>query len=70
MKHPTLASGQNFLGLEAEYSTLDQADIAIVPAPYEHTVSYGSGTANGPESILELEVSVVPLTKQPKIRKF
>ncbi len=53
MKHPTLSSGQNFLGLEAEYSTLDRADIAIAPAPYEHTVSYGGGTANGPESILE-----------------
>ncbi len=49
----TLGIEQNFLGIEDAHSTLDNAEIAIVSAPYEHTVSYGGGTARGPAAILE-----------------
>lgn len=31
----------------------DQSDIVLIPVPWEATVSYGSGAANGPEAILE-----------------
>lgn len=43
----------NFLGLEKEFSALDDSKIAIVSAPYEHTVSYGGGTKLGPAGIIE-----------------
>ena len=49
----TLGIDRNFLGIEEEHSNLDHAQIAIVSAPYEHTVSYGRGTGRGPEAMLE-----------------
>jgi len=41
--------------LESEIPNLPAADCLfhILPAPYEKTVSYGGGTARGPEAILE-----------------
>ncbi len=47
-----LDSNANFLSIEEKYSQLENSDIAIVSAPYEHTVSYGKGTSKGPEVIL------------------
>lgn len=49
----TLGTEKNFLGLEAEHSSLGESAIAIVQAPYEHTVSYGGGTGKGPGAIIE-----------------
>ena len=43
----------NFLALENENSSLENSKVAIVSAPYEHTVSYGGGTKNGPEAIIK-----------------
>jgi agmatinase len=43
---------KNFLALEEEHSNFENSKIAIVSAPYEHTVSYGGGTKNGPNGIL------------------
>jgi N1-aminopropylagmatine ureohydrolase len=44
----------NFLGIEEEeYYSYERSKIVILPAPYERTVSYGHGTAKGPEAILE-----------------
>jgi len=40
----------NFLGLPFDYDT---ANLIIIPIPWEVTVSYGAGTANGPEQILQ-----------------
>lgn len=40
-----------FLGLEP--AALDEARVAILPVPYEATVSYGKGTAQGPEALLD-----------------
>lgn len=48
----------NFLAIGKEYSTLDTAVIAIVSAPYEHTVSYGGGAAKGPDSIIKASAYV------------
>ncbi|MDC1068887.1 agmatinase [Candidatus Kapabacteria bacterium] len=42
----------NFLGLEEEFSNYDDSKVVIISAPYEHTVSYGGGTKNGPIEIL------------------
>lgn len=43
----------NFLAIEEEYSSLDNSQIVIVSAPYEHTVSYRGGTKRGPSAIIE-----------------
>jgi agmatinase len=43
---------RNFLGLE-ERSSWEDADVVILPVPYEATVSYQGGTRRGPEGILE-----------------
>lgn len=43
----------NFLAIEDEYSNLSSSEIVIVPCPYEHTVSYGGGTAQAPDAILK-----------------
>jgi agmatinase len=44
---------QNFLGLEKKYSSYDGSQIVIIPVPLEKTVTYGKGTAKGPEEILK-----------------
>jgi agmatinase len=49
----TLGVETNFLGLDAAHSTRDASEIAIIQAPYEHTVSYGKGTGRGPSAIIE-----------------
>ncbi len=51
------------------------ADDLILPLPYEKTVSYGSGTSNGPQAILDAslqlelfdEVTLVDFKKSPKL---
>ena len=48
----TLGIKKNFLGVKDEYSDFNKSRIAILPAPYEATTSYGKGTAKGPEAIL------------------
>lgn len=40
----------NFAGLPFDYDT---ANLIIIPVPWEVTVSYGAGTARGPERILD-----------------
>ena len=40
----------NFLGSSTSYK---DAKAVILPVPYEGTVSYGKGTANGPKAIIE-----------------
>ncbi len=49
---------ENFLAIGPEFSTLQTARIALLPAPYEHTVSYGGGTADGPAALLRASAYV------------
>ena len=49
----TLDKKSNFLGIEEEHSSFEKSAIVILPIPYEHTVSYGRGTKNGPGAILD-----------------
>jgi agmatinase len=48
----------NFLAIEDQYSNLQNSEIAILPVPYEHSTSYGKGTALGPEAILKASAYV------------
>ncbi len=48
----------NFLGIESKYSTYVDSRSLILPLPYEQTTSYGSGTKNGPQAILDASAYV------------
>lgn len=54
----TLGHKKNFLAIESRHSSLSESRIAIVSAPYEHTVSYGGGAAKGPGAILDASAYV------------
>ncbi len=43
----------NFLGIEKEFSSFESSKIVVLLIPYEHTVTYGGGTENGPSAILD-----------------
>ncbi len=43
----------NFGGLEEAMAEFDQAKVLIWPVPFEKTVSYGVGTKDGPQAIIE-----------------
>lgn len=48
-----MSSPQIFLGSEFEQRPRRDARFHVIPVPYEYTVSYGTGTADGPGAILE-----------------
>jgi agmatinase len=48
----------NFLGLPEQAAAFDQARVLVLPIPFEATVSYGQGTANGPAAIIEASKQV------------
>ena len=48
----------NFLGLSEKFSAYDNSEVFILPVPYEATVTYGKGTAAGPEAILNASQQV------------
>jgi len=53
-----MGSDRNFLAIEEEYSAIDTSQIVILPAPYEHTVSYGKGASLGPDEIIKASAFV------------
>lgn len=52
MRFTALGPGENFLALGREVSSFASSRIVVLPAPYEHTVSYGGGTRRGPRGII------------------
>ena len=42
----------NFLGLDAVHSNFHDSAVLVLPVPFESTVSYGGGTAAGPQAII------------------
>ncbi len=53
-----LSPEYNFLAIPENVSQLDNSKIIILPAPYEHTTSFGKGAANGPDAILKASAYV------------
>jgi agmatinase len=43
----------NFLGLEGDAATWQNAGVVVLPIPYESTVSYQGGTKLGPDAIIQ-----------------
>lgn len=52
MKFKALGPKENFLAIGKEVSTFTSSKIVVLPAPYEHTVSYGGGARRGPAGII------------------
>jgi agmatinase len=52
------ARPRNFLGLDPEDSDPRRAAVLVLPAPYEATVSYGGGTRQGPQAIIDASGTV------------
>lgn len=48
----------SFLDIGPDSPQPEEPSISIISVPYEHTVSYGSGTAGGPEAILRASSQV------------
>lgn len=48
----------NFLDLPPELSSYGPARVAVLPIPFENSVSYGGGTAKGPAAIIEASSQV------------
>lgn len=48
----------NFGLLDEHDSAYDRANVVVLPVPFERTVSYGKGTANGPAAILRASQSM------------
>lgn len=44
---------KQFLELEPEFTSFDNAKVVILPFPYEGGISYGAGTANAPDAVLD-----------------
>jgi agmatinase len=61
---------RNFLGIEKQYSAFETSKIVILPAPYEHTMRYGTGTKNGPEAILQASRQVEYFDEETKREIF
>ena len=62
----TLDIKRNFLGIEKQYSTFETSKVVVLSAPYEHTVSYGTGTKKGPEAILKASQQVEMFDEETK----
>ena len=43
----------NFLGLDIEYPSYEDAKVTVIPVAYEGTVTYGKGAAKGPKAIID-----------------
>jgi len=54
----TLGIKNNFLAIDKKYSNLPDSQIAILPAAYESTTSYGKGAKLGPKGILDASAYV------------
>ena len=57
-------------GGEEARSSLEDARVAVLPVPYEGTVSYGRGTAAGPEAILLASTQVELYDEQTRTEPF
>lgn len=48
----------NFGGLEAEFSSYNTSKFVVLPVPYDKTSTWGQGSENGPEAILEASANM------------
>lgn len=59
---PEQANTKNFHGDEIANTPAEEALFHVIPVPYEESVSYGTGTAQGPQAIIEASCQLETLT--------
>ena len=64
------SSSNKFLALEGEITSMESARYAIIPVPYERTVSYCGGTKDGPNAILEASSQVELFDEETKTETY
>lgn len=61
----------NYFGLEeTDYASPNTAKVAILPVPYESTVSYGGGTAAGPQAVNVASQQVELFDEELKLSQY
>ena len=60
----------NFLGLENRYCQQADSYFEIISIPYERTTSYGKGTSNGPDAIINASQYVELYDEQFRIEAY
>lgn len=55
---------RHFLGLSSPLSDRGRARYAVLPIPYEATVSYGKGASRGPAAVIEASIQVEYLDQE------
>lgn len=48
----------NYGGLDAGYTGLDQAKVVVIPVPYDETSTWGKGADKGPDAILDASANM------------
>ncbi|MDR0646210.1 MAG: agmatinase [Elusimicrobiota bacterium] len=61
---------KHFLAVEDGQPSLKQSDFAVIPVPYERTVSYGGGTERGPQAILNASPQVELWDEETKTETY
>ncbi|MBE0640314.1 MAG: agmatinase [Bacteroidales bacterium] len=53
-----MADNNNYGGLDAGYTGLEQARVVVLPVPYDETSTWGKGADKGPPAILEASANM------------
>ena len=62
-----MSKSSHFLNIDARIAADPSAPYVVLPVPYERTVSYGHGTARGPDAILRASREVEDFDEELKI---
>jgi len=60
----------NFLSLPPEFSELENSEFVILPVPYERTITFKTGTKEGPQAIIHASQEVETFDEELKQEPF
>jgi agmatinase len=60
----------NFLSLPQEFSELESSEFVILPVPYEQTITFKTGTKEGPKAIIHASQEVETFDEELKQEPF
>lgn len=53
-----MTENNNYGGLDAGYTTLENAKVVVLPVPYDETSTWGKGADKGPDAIIEASANM------------
>jgi agmatinase len=60
----------NFCGLPERYSAFEKARVVVIPAPYDATTSYVTGSRRGPEAIIAASMNMEQYDEELRSETF